>query len=166
MTIVLQESAVTYAFVEEALPLLEEAGIDALVYYVASAELFDLLPAEERRELFPEERAREAMGITGFTLPTMYRWVRSRGLDAPRCTRTARATSSAAARARWCSPRPASTARASSAPSRPTWTRECARLGSRRKHADAVTAPPGAHPARRPRAELPAPDRGITAHGP
>ena len=46
------------------------------------------------------------MGITGFTLATMYRWVRSEaGLEA-RCTRTARATTSAAARARSCSPRP------------------------------------------------------------
>lgn len=38
VTLVLQESAVTYAFVEEALSLLEEAGLDALVYSVASAE--------------------------------------------------------------------------------------------------------------------------------
>ncbi len=83
VTVVLQESAVTYAFVEEALPLLEAAGVDALVYYVASAELFDLLPAEERLALFPEERAREAIGVTGFTLPTLYRWIHSQaGLDA------------------------------------------------------------------------------------
>jgi transketolase len=77
VTVVLQESAVTYAFVEEALPLLIEQGIDALVYYVASAELFDLLPAERRREIFPEERGREAIGISGFTLPTLHRWVHS-----------------------------------------------------------------------------------------
>ena len=77
VTVVLQESAVTYAFVEEALPLLVAEGIDPRVYYVASAELFDLLPAEEQRTLYPEEHAREAMGITGFTLPTMYRWVTS-----------------------------------------------------------------------------------------
>ncbi len=32
---------------------------------------------ERLREIFPEARAQEAMGITGFTLPTMYRWVRS-----------------------------------------------------------------------------------------
>ena len=77
VTVVLQESAVTYAFVEEALPLLAAKGIDALVYYVASAELFDLLPEDRRRAVFPEEAAREAIGITGFTLPTLYRWVRS-----------------------------------------------------------------------------------------
>jgi transketolase len=76
-TIVLQESAVTYAFVEQALPLLESDGLDPWVYYVASAEIFDLLPLEEQKRIFPEERAREAMGITGFTLPTLCRWVRS-----------------------------------------------------------------------------------------
>jgi transketolase len=77
VTVVLQESAVTYAFVQEALPLLEQQGLDALVYYVASAELFDLLPLDEQRAILPEERAREAIGITGFTLPTLYRWVTS-----------------------------------------------------------------------------------------
>lgn len=76
-TVVLQGSGVAYAFVEGALPLLERAGVDVEVYYVASAELFDALPAEERERIFSEERAMEAMGITGFTLPTLYRWVRS-----------------------------------------------------------------------------------------
>jgi transketolase len=76
-TIVLQESAVTYAFVLEVLPLLDRDGISPWIYYVASSELFDLLPEDEQRRIFPEERAREAMGITGFTLPTMERWVRS-----------------------------------------------------------------------------------------
>jgi transketolase len=76
-TIVLQESAVSFAFVEQALPLLRKDGIDPWVYSVASAELFDLLPEEEQQRIFPEERAGEAMGITGFTLPTMYRWIRS-----------------------------------------------------------------------------------------
>jgi len=77
VTIVLQESAVTYAFVTEALPLLLNDGIDARVYYVASAELFDSLAPERRREIFPEEYAFEAIGVTGFTLSTMYRWIRS-----------------------------------------------------------------------------------------
>ena len=53
MTVVLQESAVTYAFVTETLPLLEKDGIDARVYYVASAELFDLLPRERARPCSP-----------------------------------------------------------------------------------------------------------------
>jgi transketolase len=75
VTVVLQESAVAYAFVREALPLLEEKGVDALVYYVASAELFDLLPEDERRAILPAARAAEAVGVTGFTLPTLYRWV-------------------------------------------------------------------------------------------
>ena len=77
-TIVLQESAVTYTFVQEVLPLLDRDGISPWVYYVASAELFDLLPEAERLRLFPEERAQEAMGITGFTLPTLERWLASR----------------------------------------------------------------------------------------
>ena len=77
VTVVLQESAVTYAFVQQALPILEEKGVDALVYYVASAELFDLLPEDERRAILPEARAAEAVGVTGFTLPTLYRWVTS-----------------------------------------------------------------------------------------
>jgi transketolase len=76
-TIVLQESAVTYAFIERAMPLLEKDGFDPWVFYVSSAELFDLLPADEQERVYPEERAMEAVGITGFTLPTMFRWIRS-----------------------------------------------------------------------------------------
>jgi transketolase len=44
---------------------------------VASAELFDLLPKSQQEKVFPEEHAKKAMGITGFTLPTLYRWIRS-----------------------------------------------------------------------------------------
>jgi transketolase len=75
--IALQESGVTYAFVEETLPVIEREGFNLHVVYVASAELFDLLPAAERERIFPDALAREAMGITGFTLPTLYRWVTS-----------------------------------------------------------------------------------------
>jgi transketolase len=75
--LVLQESAVTLAFVEHVLPRLDKEGVDLDVYYVASAELFDALSPAERDRVFPEALAQEAMGITGFTLPTMYRWVRS-----------------------------------------------------------------------------------------
>jgi transketolase len=76
-TIVLQESAVTYAFVTETLPLLEQAGIDVDAYYIASVELFDTLPRKQREAIFPEALQATAMGITGFTLATMYRWIRS-----------------------------------------------------------------------------------------
>jgi transketolase len=76
-TIVLQESGITYAFVETALPLLDRDGLNLDVYYVASAELFDRLTPRERVEIFPEAKALEAMGITGFTLATMYRWIRT-----------------------------------------------------------------------------------------
>ncbi len=75
-TVVLQGSGVAYEFINGALPLLDKEGIDINVYYVASAELFDLLPRAEQEKIFPEEHQMEAMGITGFTLPTMYRWVR------------------------------------------------------------------------------------------
>lgn len=76
-SIVIQESAVAYAFVEQTLPLLAARGLDVDVYYVASAELFDMLPSRVQNEIFPESVAMEAMGLTGFTLPTMYRWIRS-----------------------------------------------------------------------------------------
>jgi len=76
-TVVLQESAVTMTFVSQVLPRLDQEGVDLDAYYVASAELFDALPAPERERLFPESAGMEALGITGFTLPTMYRWIRS-----------------------------------------------------------------------------------------
>ena len=76
-SIVIQESGVAYAFVEQTLPLLADKGIDLDVYYVSSAELFDLLPQHQRDQIFPESVAMQAMGLTGFTLPTMYRWIRS-----------------------------------------------------------------------------------------
>jgi transketolase len=76
-TLVLQGSEVGFAFVEETLPLLKKKGIDLNVYYVASAELFDLLPPAEQERIFPAKLGEKALGITGFTLPTMYRWIRS-----------------------------------------------------------------------------------------
>lgn len=73
----LQGSEVAYAFVEEVLPRLKAEGTALDVYYVASAELFDLLPAEEQQRLYPPQQAARAMGITGFTLPTITRWLTS-----------------------------------------------------------------------------------------
>ena len=76
-TIVLQGSGVTNEFIRSALPRLIEEGVDLNIYYVASAELFDMLPEEEQRSIYPERRAREAIGITGFTFQTMHRWILS-----------------------------------------------------------------------------------------
>ena len=76
-TIVLQGSGVTLAFVQDALPRLVEDGVNLEVVYVASPELFDRLPADAKAAVFNDDVARDAMGITGFTLPTMYRWITS-----------------------------------------------------------------------------------------
>jgi transketolase len=75
--VVLQGSEVTYAFVNETLPLLKEAGIDIDAYLITSVELFDQLSADDKDAIFPSSAAERAMGITGFTLPTTYRWIRS-----------------------------------------------------------------------------------------
>ena len=74
---VLQGSGVTYAFLQDALPALIADGLDLDVFYVASAELFEALPSERQREIFGPERAAAAIGITGFTMPTLYQWVTS-----------------------------------------------------------------------------------------
>lgn len=76
-TVVLQGAGVATIFMREVLPQLEERGVKLNVFYVSSAELYGRLPAEERAELFPPELARHAMGITDFTLPTMWRWIHS-----------------------------------------------------------------------------------------
>jgi transketolase len=76
-TVVLQGGGVTNTFVAQVLPKIDAAGLNMNIYYVVSAELFDMLPDEEKAQIFPENHALEAMGITGFTLPTLYRWVAS-----------------------------------------------------------------------------------------
>ena len=75
--VTLQGSEVAYAFVQEALPKAEKEGLDLEVYYVASAELFDLLSPAQREKIYPQKAASAAIGITGFTLPTMHRWITS-----------------------------------------------------------------------------------------
>ena len=76
-TLVLQGSEVAYEFVQSALPKLEADGIELDVFYVASVELFNGLAEERKAAIYPTEQAHEAMGITGFTFPTLYRWIRS-----------------------------------------------------------------------------------------
>ena len=76
-TLVLQGNAVATIFVSEVLPRLDEAGYNFNVYYVSSVEMFNLLKPAEQENIFPSKLAYESMGITDFTLPTMYRWVRT-----------------------------------------------------------------------------------------
>ena len=76
-TLVLQGSGITNVFLTDVLPRIDQAGLNLNIFYVSSVELFDTLPATEQADIFPESLAMEAMGITGFTLPTLYRWVRS-----------------------------------------------------------------------------------------
>jgi hypothetical protein len=59
------------------LPEIDRRGLRLNVFYVSSVELFDLLPESRRAEIFHPDLAQHAMGITGFTLATLYRWVRS-----------------------------------------------------------------------------------------
>jgi transketolase len=75
--VVLQGHGVTEVFVRQVLPEIDRRGLELDVYCVTSAELFERLDPDEQQRIFPEHRARRAMGITGFTLPTLERWVTS-----------------------------------------------------------------------------------------
>lgn len=75
--VVLQGHGVAHFFVRDVLPKLDAAGVKLNVFYVTSAELFESLPDGEKRAIFPPEMAFNSMGITDFTLATLWRWVRS-----------------------------------------------------------------------------------------
>ncbi|MBI4669420.1 MAG: hypothetical protein HY747_09615 [Elusimicrobia bacterium] len=77
-TVVFQGSASTTIFVKEVLPKLDQDGIRLNIFYVAGPELFDLLPEHEQEAIFPTDLTFNSIGITDFTLPTLYRWVRSK----------------------------------------------------------------------------------------
>lgn len=76
-TLVLQGNGVATIFVSEVLEKLDAKGINMNVYYVASTELFGLLPDDEQEKIFPEKLRMHAFGMSDFTLPTMYKWIRS-----------------------------------------------------------------------------------------
>jgi transketolase len=76
-SIIIQGSAVANDFVTYVLPRLDGSGYKMNVYYMSSAELFSMLPEQKQNEILPEKVMAEAMGITGFTMPTMYRWIAS-----------------------------------------------------------------------------------------
>ncbi len=75
--IILQGSAVANDFVTYVLPRLDNGGFNMNIYYISSAELFSMLPAEKQQQILPEDIKFSAMGISGFTMPTMYRWITS-----------------------------------------------------------------------------------------
>ncbi|OGS01766.1 MAG: hypothetical protein A2V88_12580 [Elusimicrobia bacterium RBG_16_66_12] len=75
--VVLQGHGVAHFFVRDVLPKLDASGVQLNVFYVASAELFDRLTDAEKRVVFPPEMAFHSMGVTDFTLATLWRWVRS-----------------------------------------------------------------------------------------
>jgi transketolase len=74
-SIILQESGVTIEFITKVLPRLDKEGYNINVFYVSSSELFELLSDKEKDAIYPSSIAETAFGITGFTLPTMYKWV-------------------------------------------------------------------------------------------
>lgn len=74
-SIILQESGVTIEFITKVLPMLDKDGYNLNIYHISSAELYDAHPKEEREALLPYTVRRSALGITGFTLPTMYKWI-------------------------------------------------------------------------------------------
>ena len=113
-TVVLQESGVAYAFVERPCRCSSRTGIDLDVYYVASAELFDLLPAAEREPDLPRGARAGGHGhhrlhpADDVPLGPLRAGPRRHAAPLPEGP-----LPRAAGRARWCWPRRASTARAS-----------------------------------------------------
>jgi transketolase len=75
--VVLQGHGVATCFVRDVLPKLDAAGVKLNVFVATSAELYERLTPAEKRDAFPPELGARAMGITDFTLPTLWRWVRS-----------------------------------------------------------------------------------------
>ena len=97
-TVILQESGVAIAFVEEVLPELDRRGIHMNIYYVASAELFDLLPEARQREILPASAWPRRWGSPASPCrPSIGGSPRTKA-GASRCIRTGTAGSRAAAR--------------------------------------------------------------------
>ncbi|HZY09602.1 MAG TPA: hypothetical protein VFF29_00460 [Bacteroidota bacterium] len=76
-TIVLQGNGVASIFVNEVLLRIEQEGLNLNIFYISSVELFHSLPKSKQEKIFPEALTYESIGITDFTLPTLYQWVRS-----------------------------------------------------------------------------------------
>ncbi len=74
--LLLQGSDVGLEFLRHVWPDLKtDQSISLDVYYLSSLELFDLLTDERKEAIFPEELARNAMAISGFTLAPLERFL-------------------------------------------------------------------------------------------
>ncbi len=76
-TVVLQGNGVAVEFIKGVFDEIKKAGFNMNVYYVTSLELFKMLPDIEKEKIYPSTIASHAIGITDFTISTMYYWVRS-----------------------------------------------------------------------------------------
>lgn len=75
--IILQGAGAGEIFVNKVLPELTSQGFKLNVYYVASRELFTMLPQSEQDAILPPEDKKRAIAVTDYTLPTMYCWLKS-----------------------------------------------------------------------------------------
>lgn len=77
-TVFVQGAGIGRIVVEKVLPeILAGKAPDVNLIYVASRELFELLPKEEQEQLVPQTLMQHAMGLTDFTLPTLDCWIHS-----------------------------------------------------------------------------------------
>lgn len=76
-TVILQGSGVGEIFVQEVLPKIKADNLPINAYYVVSPELFDMLSETEQNYVLPVAELYRAIAITDFTMPTMYKWLKS-----------------------------------------------------------------------------------------
>ena len=126
-TIVLQKRAETYAFGPRHCPYLRKPASTPGSTACAALSCSTPCHPKRRHAAFREAHALQAIAVTGFTRPTLWRGVRSDVGREPTLRATPRTTISPSARPRWFSLGPAPTASASSPRSRRTWTARCAR---------------------------------------
>jgi Transketolase len=75
--LIIQGSGVGEIFMQQTYPMLKKAGIKLNVYYVCSRELFLMLSEKEQERILPLSEQKRAMGLTDFTMPTLYCWLKS-----------------------------------------------------------------------------------------
>ena len=76
-TVIVQGSGVGEIFVQEVLPKIKADNLPINAYYVVSPELFDMLSEAEQNAALPVTELYRAIAITDFTIPTMYKWLKS-----------------------------------------------------------------------------------------